>query len=129
MAHTGIECPSLPESDCVFRQACIKSAVVLLGLDPAQYKSSALLYTFSKARSLALEGRVSESRSLSAFHLKSALQASGGWKMVSDEYVDGLLAIHEEYCHTLERARAHDFDMLLTNTIRLLEENPVVLTG
>ena len=49
--------------------------------------------------------------------------------MVPDEYVDGLLAIYEEYCYSLERARALDFDMLLTNTIRLLEENPVVLTG
>jgi len=113
----------------VTSQGCIKNALLSLGLDPAQYKSSTLLYTISKARSRALEDEGPGSRVLSAHHFKSALQTGAGWKVIPEGYAEGLVHIHREYCSILERARALDFDMLLLLTIWLLEDHPGVLNG
>ena len=46
-----------------------------------------------------------------------------------EEYAEGLVRIHREYCRILERARALDFDMLLLLTIWLFEDHPMVLSG
>jgi DNA helicase-2/ATP-dependent DNA helicase PcrA len=128
----------IPRYFCIYdadeQKACVKSVLTSLGLDAAEYKSSVVLATLSKALSRAIQQQAdhgvggSEVR-LRAEHVRHVLQAGGSWRAVPDGYVETLLMIHEEYTCVLRRARALDFDMLLSETIRLLAARSAVLTA